>query len=94
LGIALWGVDGVVSTLAIAPFMSSGATSNGVVTSPASGRALLYCLAALIVQLLIGLVALYRLIHRRTCGGGDVTGSANCIGYSVIVSAWAASILP
>jgi hypothetical protein len=94
LGIALWGVHGVVSTLAIAAFMSSGATSNGVVTAPASGRALLYCLAALIVQLLIGLVTLYRLIHRRTCGGGDVTGSAFCVSYSVVVSAWVASILP
>jgi hypothetical protein len=92
LGIALWGSHGVFSVLAIAIFMFGSGDAAGTATASA-GRVLLYCLAALVVQVLIGVVALVRLVHGRTCGPADLAASAVCVGFGVAMGGWLISIL-
>jgi hypothetical protein len=62
---------------------AAGSIPRGVLTC---------CVAALIVQVLIGLVAVNRLIRRRTRGISDVLGASVCAAYAFLMSGWVACV--
>ncbi len=88
-GIGLWGAHGLVGIIAVGVFMATQSPSDSSGAETIAQGVLTVCLAALIVQVLIGIVAARRLIHRRTRGFGDLMGATVCVAYAFVMSGWA-----
>jgi hypothetical protein len=88
-GIGLWGAHGLVGIIAVGVFMAAQRPSDIPGAESIAQGVLAVCLAALIVQVLIGIVAASRLIHRRARGFGDVMGATICVAYGFVMSGWA-----
>jgi hypothetical protein len=87
-GIGLWGVHGFVGLVSLGVFLTMQKSAGTAEAWSIPQGVLTCCAAALIVQVLIGLVAFNRLIQRRTRGFGDVLGTSVCAAYAFVMSGW------